>query len=649
MKRALTEIKPNLRTPPDALSGNEKAKMATNGLRTVTRDIQSPTNLSYQMRNLASQDVQEVAEMLEKSYGIYLEYNRALTGSEPDWMYMLRINVPGGGPMTRRQWQIIDDVATRYTETDNYTGRKLPSLRLTTRENIQLHWVRKKNLVDSVREIAESGFFTLNGCGDNVRNTLGCPLGHFSKVFDSNLWAQKVGRYFQLPRAAFLEIFEIDPKYLRVEGEKVSGGGDDDSPGQFDYGDNLLNRKFKIGVSGIIYDEEKKSYRPENCVELRTNDIGVAPILESGKVSRVQVYIGGGQGEKAGYPTFSASGQPFGVFDVSNLIKGLDAIVRVHKEWGDRQNRNWARLKYDIYKMGIDWYRNQVKETGVEFEPPIENFDYGPREMHHGWTRHESRDGFWHYGAFIENGRLTDASPNGNLKTMVRYLMDNYDDLTLLTTPNQDLIFSGIGEEFKEKFAEDLAKHGYGKRDGIEFSRLRKLSGACVGRDTCRLTYTESEKFEPFLIDELEKKWGTMSESVGVTGCERQCFRPGTKTIGWVGSALNMYTLKIGGSEDARVQGGLLIDPSTQQVYLKIVPRKEVVNVTDALFEFYVTNRQSQGREAEPGGMGYFLRRVGARGIIEALKKNPKTSALMVRSIRNPLAFDPGLANPSLR
>ncbi|MGH2638139.1 MAG: hypothetical protein ACRDF4_02470, partial [Rhabdochlamydiaceae bacterium] len=175
-----------------------------------------------------------------------------------------------------------------------------------------------------------------------------------------------------------------------------------------------------------------------------------------------------------------------------------------------------------------------------------------------------------------------------------------------------------------------------------------KLSGACVGRDTCRLTYTDSEKFEPMLLDQLEAKWGNVVESIGITGCERQCFRPGTKTIGWVGSGFNMYSLKLGGSEDARSQGGLLIDPDNQQVYLKTVPRKDVATVTDALFEFYVSDRLPGGKEAEPGGMGYFIRRIGAKSVIEHLKKNPKTAALMIRSMKNPLASEPFLSNPSL-
>src|SRR6266513_6554869 len=94
-----------------------------------------------------------------------------------------------------------------------------PSLKITTRQNIQLHWVRKKNVVDTIKEIAKSGFFTINGCGDNTRNVIGCPLSFFcSKIINANKWAQKIGKYFALPAAAYIEVFEVDPNYLRKAG-----------------------------------------------------------------------------------------------------------------------------------------------------------------------------------------------------------------------------------------------------------------------------------------------------------------------------------------------------------------------------------------------------------------------------------------------
>lgn len=642
----MSKIDPNLRTSFEDYSGAEKAKLATDGLRKVSPDVRSPLNLSNQFKDTSVEDLADAAEILAKSYGIYLEFNRAKTGTEKDWMYMVRVSIPGGGPIQPAQWQILDDLSEKYTETNSYTGRVQPSIRLTTRQNVQFHWIKKRNLADLVHEIAKSGFYTLNGCGDNVRNVMGCPLSHYSRLFDANARAQDIGRYFRLPSAAYIEIFEIDPTFVRTDDNIVESDSGCGGPRGFEYGPGLLNRKFKIGVSALHFDEQTGKYIPDNCVELRTNDIGIAPVIRGTRVSHFQIYIGGSQGEKAGHSTFAALGQPFGLIQESDLLAGLDAIVKVHQEWGDRKNRHWARLKYVIYKMGIEWYRDRVRELGVSFDEPLEQFDYGPRLMHHGWTKQENGHELWSFGTFIENGRIIDG-PNGDLKKMVRYLVENY-PIELLTTPNQDLVFGNIPQELKIRFEQDLFRFGFGLRNGRPYTSLRKLSGACVGRDTCRLTYTDSEKFEPYLIDLLEPKWGNLAESIGITGCEKQCFRPGTKTIGWVGSGLNMYALKLGGTEDGRHLGGLLIDPETQEIYLKTVPRKDVAAVTDALFEFYASQRTVE--EKFSGSMGYFFQRVGPRVVIEWLKNRPETASLMTKTVKNPLAAekDPALANPSL-
>ena len=210
----------------------------------------------------------------------------------------------------------------------------------------------------------------------------------------------------------------------------------------------------------------------------------------------------------------------------------LDSVVQVHQEWGDRQNRFWARIKYVVQKKGIDCYRDQVSaRLGHPLGKTRPDHDYGDRQLHLRWQNQPS-NGLLAYGAYIENGRITDHSPNGKLKTMIREIMQKY-DIELMVTPNQDILFMNIPREVKEEFEADLKSHGFGQRNGQPYSRLRLFSGACVGRDTCRLTYTDSEKLEPILIDELEQLgWGDMAESIGITGCERQCFRPATKSIG---------------------------------------------------------------------------------------------------------------------
>jgi sulfite reductase beta subunit-like hemoprotein len=633
------KIDPSLHTPPEDWSGNEKAKMATKGLTLVIKDINSPANLAHEFRDTSFEDLPDVAETLAKSYGIYTDFNRAKTGEPKDWMYMFRIAIPSGGPMTAKQWAILDEVATKYTASDTYTGKPEPSLRLTTRQAVQLHWIKKKDVVPAIQEIASSGFYTINGCGDNVRNLVACPLSYYSKVWNANAFAQKAATYFRLPTSAYIEIFEIDPKYLR----------DDRAAGQrFEYGDRLLNRKFKIGISAVESDPETGQYIQDNCVEVRTDDIGVVPMLDAGnKVERFQIYVGGSEGEKSGQQTFATMGKPLGIATgEEHLLRALSAIVAVHQEWGDRKNRNWARMKYVIYKMGVDWYREQVKARGVDLEMPIVDFDYGARRMHFGWN-HQEIDGRWCYGAYIETGRLIDHVPGGDLKSMVKRLTESYPNVLLFVTPNQDLLFGGLEESEKDAFVQEMKSFGYGGRNGKPYTTLRLLSGSCVGRDTCRLTYTDSEKFEPQLLGELEVKWGDMAESIGITGCERQCFRPATKTIGWMGTGFNLYALKLGGTEDGRHQGGYIADPVTHQIYMRMVPRKDVPKVTNALFEFYVS-KGTRDELSKPGQMGYFFRRVGLEGIIEYLKGNPDTAELMKKTVPSPLPSDPFYLNQSL-
>src|SRR5262249_34896170 len=157
---------------------------------------------------------------------------------------------------------------------------------------------------------------------------------------------------------------------------------------------------------------------------LQTNPARLVPPLAryTTQQFRFQVYVGGGQGQQSGKPTVSALGEPFGLFTEENLMKGLEAIVRVHKEWGDRHNRHWARLKYLVAVKGIEWLREQVRnldgDGSIKFESPIEDHDYGNIDLHLGWIKQQDNSGRWCHGAFIENGRIIDGSHNGDLKSM---------------------------------------------------------------------------------------------------------------------------------------------------------------------------------------------------------------------------------------
>ena len=594
-------FEPNFQTPAEDHNKVETAKLESNGIR---------GNLYESFRSDAP-DIEWEAEQLAKSYGIYLEFNRAKTGKEKDWMYMVRLGVPGGGPISPEQWGILDDLASQYSVKPNGVA----SLRLTTRQAIQFHWVDKQGVLAIVKTAAEAGVLGLNGCGDNVRNVMACPLSSGHPIFDGIDLAQKLARYFQLPAAPYLQIFAIDPHALEQDQER------------FQYGPQLLNRKFKIAVGSLWRNPRSGLVEADNCVELRTHDLGILPLWEHGAVSRFQIFAGGGQGEKFGKPTASLLAEPFAIVTRAQLLEVCSAIVAVHQDYGDRQNRHWARLKYVIKKKGVSWFRQQVAErAGYALGEPDGDLDVGARHLHHGWNFGES-DGLWRFGLFVENGRIVDDSPNGRLQTMVRELTARF-DTPLYLTPNQDLIFGGLNENDRVDFEKALLEYGYGIRNDKPYSALRMRSGSCVGKDTCRLAYTDSEKFEPALIDELEALgWGHLSESIGVTGCERQCFRPATKTIGLVGSGLNRYQIKLLGSEDGRHQGvPLTVDG---KVYLRSIPRTRVASLLNVLFAWYESQRS--GGES----LGVFLRRIGLEGILSYLQAHPKTMDLTEKSLAN--------------
>lgn len=623
---------PVLHTPPEEFNEVEKFKIASVTPGGPLGDLHA----AY--RDWSQGDVSEECEQLAKSHGIYLEYDRAKTGKEKDWMYMVRISVAGGGPFNRQTWRVIDEIAEKYT-TPPVDGGK--GVRLTTRQNVQYHWVKKPDLIPLVRDIAKTGFLALNGCGDNTRNVMGCPLSRHSTLYNAVATAQKYGKYFELPTEAHIKIFEIDTSLTRFDGSRIS----EPRAEAFEYGPQLLNRKFKIAFSAVHRNLETGAIEYDNCVELCTNDMGIAPVVERDRVVGYQVYIGGGQGERNGKSSASMLALPVAFSTPESLTKVLDSVVKVHQEWGDRKNRHWARLKYVVKSQGIPWYQEQMRALGATFEQPLPNFDPGPRKLHLGWQTQED-NGKLAYGLYVECGRVIDrdegaseantrvgagssAGNNEKLRSLINTVMEKF-DTELMITPNQDVLFTNLDPAAKEDFEAMLREHNHGKRRGKVYSSLRLLSGACVGLPTCRLSYTDSEQFEPELIDQLEDMgYGDMAESIGITGCERQCFRPATKTIGWVGQGPDMYMLKVGGSEDGSTQGIPLV-AEDGKLYFRQVPRASVATVCAVLFDNYKANR----REGET--MGQFHQRVGHADVLRVLKTDPRTEPLTKKAAPAP-------------
>jgi sulfite reductase beta subunit-like hemoprotein len=606
----MAEINPILRTPPEQHNEVEIIKR---------RGLKAPP-LEDRLGDPAIEDVIDELKEQTKPLGLYVQTLRDpetgkllddLTGTnKKQRLFMVRVTIPGGGVITPEVYLLYDRLADEYTKTPD----RVPSLRPTTRQNIQFHYVPLDKIKPLIQGIAQSGFIPLNGCGDNTRNVIACPVSLYSNVYNANANAQKFGSFFRLDEEPFCQVFEIhpsnNPREHRLE--------------RFNYGPQKLNRKFKINFSAGEVDPETRKWVPDNCVEAKTGDIGIGPIYRDGKVEAYQIHVGGGQGEKHRLPTTSAMALPLGIFPEERLQESLDAIVALHQALGDRKDRHWARLKYTLYGLGegdkekgLKVFREMIKERIGPFDYPDSNYDFGEVQLHHGWMNQPS-NGLLSYGLFLFGGRIING-PNGKIKDMLKHILENY-DIKMMISPSQDPIITNIKPDEKEIFEKDLASFGY-QHTYIEKDELKRNSVACVGLPTCPLAFTHSETYLPVLIKQLEEMgWGNFKTRLGISACDAQCSRPATKEYGLVGIGKNLYMFKL--MADGREQGMPVVE-SDGNHFLERVHRNDVPTVLDTLFRFYFNNRLAGET------VGAFHRRVGMDDIIEHLKTNPATEGLM--------------------
>jgi len=581
--------------------------------------------LRKELEDLSKSDVDQSLRISLKPSGIYIQFDRELIKySVREWFFMVRDSVWGGGDITPENWLGISHLANLYSRSEE----GLPSIRLTTRQNMQFHRVAKKNLIPLVRGLMETRHLTLNGCGDNARNPTACP--YKSNIFDANALARKIGAYFQLPLSEYYKVYN-------EEGTAEPSNG-------FKYSEYGLPRKLKIAVGGYYYDEALHKEVRCNCNDILTSDISVAPIIKDKTIAGYQVYIGGSLGQKNGKPTFPSLSGPLGIFMTEEeLMKGLALIGHVFQQVGDRKNRHSARLKNiliakglersadsfesllldenifnKVRKLGIDWYREQIEKLGTKIYPPIE-LDLGKVGRHHGWMK--QFDGKWSYGLWIQNGRVSDSNPQGKVKSLIDEIVSIIKP-TVRTQPTQDILFLDIDETSVPILEGILKKYNYGN-----YSKLRLNSEACVGLHTCPLAVTESEKYFQPLIMELEARGYANVEgvSIGISGCERHCSRNIRYGISIEGKGEGIYQLKLlfGKTDDDHLAKDIICD---DKKFLRMVPKEYIPDLMSVLIDNYIENKKEEEYE-----ISLFHKRIGMGGIVRFLMSNIKTAHLMQR------------------
>jgi len=504
---------------------------------------------------------EEAEYQLLKFHGSYQQDDRDQRSErrkaklEKAWSFMVRTKMPSGS-MSSKQYLIHDDVA-------NDLGNS--TLRLTTRQGIQLHGILIGSLRDTIRTIQGSGLTTSGACGDVVRNTMG-PAAPIKDALhlDAEVVAQEISDRYFAKTNAFAQIW-LDGEKLDMEKDIEEGKVETEEP---IYGKHYLPRKFKIGIS----------VPPCNDVDIFSQDIGLVPHAGAdGSVEGYSIYVGGGFGMSHGkIETHPVLAKPLCFVARDKVIDATDAIVGVQRDFGNREDRKQARMKYLIEARGIEWFRKEVESRLGFATEDVRETEFETVADTLGW--HEQGDGKLFCCVYISQGRIMDYEGGPAYKAMLREIAEQI-ACKMRVTPNTNILFYDLEPSQREAVDAILAKHSVPHSDG--FTELRKVAHACVSMPTCGLALAESERIFNGVLDKVDdvlRKLKLEKEPILVrmTGCPNGCARPYNCDFGFVGRGPNKYAMFVGGAITGDRLAGLekkvvLLDdiPSEMRVYLE--------------------------------------------------------------------------------
>lgn len=519
--------------------------------------------------------ISEDDAQLTKFHGTYLQDDRDLRPErakkklELAYSFMIRLRVPGG-VVTPAQWLALDQIAGTYAN---------GTLRLTTRATFQFHGIIKSNMKRTVQAINAACLDTLAACGDVNRNVMSAANPYLSKSHkEAYDLACKISAHLLPKTGAYHEIW--------LDGEKVEDkSGKAEANEEPIYGVHYLPRKFKTVVA----------VPPDNDVDIFAHDLGFIAIVENSEVVGYNVTVGGGMAMTHGETdTFPRTADILGFCTPEQAVDVAEKVVTVQRDWGNRELRKRARLKYTIEDRGLDAFRAEIeKRLGHQLGKP-KSFAFQSTGDVIGWC--QGADKKWHLTLFIENGRVKDRTGHA-LRSAVREIAETRACEFVLTS-NQNLILANITAEARPRIEAILKAHGVSITAS---SGLRRNSMACVALPTCGLALAESERYLPDLITALEDvldKAGLRDADIvmRMTGCPNGCSRPYLAEIGLVGRGPGLYNLYLGAAFDGT---------RLNKLYAQDVDNANILKLLEPLIVQYANERNEGER------LGDFVIRAG--------------------------------------
>ena len=445
---------------------------------------------------------------------------RGVYGQRQADVQMIRTKVPGGR-LTADQMRQLARVA------DEFGGGKG---HLTTRQNMQFHFVPLRQVPALLHMLADVRLTTREACYNTVRNVTACPLAglHAGEPFDVQPYARRLA-------FAFLHKELTDS----------------------------LPRKFKVAFSGC----------PEDCMATAINDVGLRAQIRDG-VEGFSMTVAGGLGP---LPTEAKLLHEF--IPGEDIVRRVEAVIRVFNVHGNRKNKNTARLKFVMRGRGFEWLRDAIEEQyrdilahgGIAMpEQVAENFGgfqphppplgsgqllpmFPPSAAFQEWERTNVQPQK-HPGYAIVTARVNQGNLSGGQMRGLASLSEQAGDGALRFTMNQNVVLAWVP-------VGALARvYGMLGELGLNESRADEISDTltCPGAYSCNLALTKSMNLGAALAQTVRNDSDPRVRRlrIHISGCPNSCGEHWIGDIGFYGNARKIegkevpyYLMLLGGTQ----------------------------------------------------------------------------------------------------
>jgi len=492
---------------------------------------------------------------------------------------MFRVKIPQGA-LTSDQLEALADVADQYSRGFGH---------ITTRQNVQFHFVKLHDVEPAMRRLAEAGLTTREACGNSVRNITACPYAGVSaeERFDVTPYAEALTRYL-----------------LR---HPLS---------------STLPRKFKIAFEGCKTDH----------VGIGINDLGFRAVVGPDGGRGFRVTAGGGTAIMV-----TSAGLLHEFLPASEVFRVAEAVLRVFKRFGDYQHKQRNRMKFMIRELGwTRWreeYERELTACRLRGDVPTLEIDPPANEVKPEWVK-ESSPSVGYIAARVSAGRVTGPGltpaivpvyqtgddeyarwrvtnvlpqkqfgfvlviasvPLGDLTSeqlrVLGELARAYGDGSVRVTPDQDLVLRWVNSCDVRQLYRRFAAAGLGLAEASTVADV----ASCPGAETCRLAVTQSRGLGRLLEDHLRARPDLIAAADGarikISGCPNGCGQHHIATLGFQGSvrrlgsrAVPQYFVMVGGG--AHDRGATFARLAAK------VPARRIPQVVERLIDLYARERQ---------------------------------------------------------